>query len=98
MDILEEGPLGNIPGRGCESVMLSEGPSVEERIEECIDAGFDISTGCINLTVLFEKQNPIFRRELERCNIPDFDSILVPQRNPPNICCATQLTPSPWAP
>jgi len=63
--------------KGSTLVMLSDGPSVEARIEECAEADFDVTTKCHNLTVLFESQNPIFRRELERCDIPSFDSILV---------------------
>lgn len=60
-------------------VMLNQ-MDEEEAKEELAENMCDVSPGSqdiCNLTVSFEKQNPIFRRELERCNIPDFDSILV---------------------
>jgi len=64
--------------RGSTLVMLSDDSvSIEDRIAECFDAGYDIEKEPNNLTVTFECQNPIFRRELQRCSIPDFDSILV---------------------
>jgi len=45
--------------------MLSDQPSVEERLAELEDAGCIPETDLINLEVDFLQQNPIFRRELE---------------------------------
>jgi len=61
---------------GSQLTMLNNGISEE-------DARAELEFNHVNvgdlehLTVTFEQQNPIFRRELERCNIPEFDSILV---------------------
>lgn len=54
---------------------ISEDDAKAELAEQMcdVDSGEDLA----NLTVTFENQNPIFRRELERVNIPDYDAILV---------------------
>jgi hypothetical protein len=62
---------------GSTLVMLSDSPGKEDRIAEMLDAGFDVTAHAKNLEILFEQQNPIFRRELERINIPEFDAILI---------------------
>jgi len=78
---------------GSTLVMLSDSPSVDDRIAEMLDGGYDVGTtalgndaqkGPCNVEVLFEQQNPIFRRELERLGeggsgtpIAEFDAILV---------------------
>merc|ERR1711970_139129 len=62
---------------GSQLVMLSDQPSVEDRIKELADNSCVPSEDLKNITVEFQQQNPIFRRELERCDIPSYDSILV---------------------
>merc|ERR1719183_3406140 len=57
--------------------MLSDQPSVEDRIKELADNSCVPSEDLKNITVEFQQQNPIFRRELERCDIPSYDAILV---------------------
>jgi len=69
--------LDKFVSRGSTCMMLSDGPDIEDRIGELIDANCDPNEDLQNLQVIFEQQNPIFRRELERCNIHEFDSILV---------------------
>lgn len=69
--------LDNSVAHGSVLMMLSAGPSKEDRVGEMMDNGFDVQSSPRNITILLEQQNPIFRRELERCNIPDFDAILV---------------------
>merc|ERR1711981_1468726 len=62
---------------GSQLVMCSDQPSVEDRVQELRDNQCVPEEDLKNLTVEFQQQNPIFRRELERCDIPSFDSILV---------------------
>jgi hypothetical protein len=61
-------------------IMLSDQPSIEDRIQELADADLVVdgeTSDLERLTVEFQQQNPIFRRELQRVDIPSFDSILV---------------------
>jgi len=57
--------------------MLSTEPSEEDRRMELEDAQCMVDEDLKNVVVDFQQQNPIFRRELERCGIPDYDAILV---------------------
>merc|ERR1719409_1314978 len=59
--------------------MLSAQPSIEDRLAELEEAMCVPEDDLKNVTVLFEQQNPIFRRELERLETPiyEFDAILV---------------------
>lgn len=57
--------------------MLSTEPSEEDRRMELEDAQCMVDEDLKNVEVDFQQQNPIFRRELERCDIPSYDAILV---------------------
>jgi len=61
---------------GSQLVMLNHSVTREDAISEMEANNCDIEM-LANLKVNFETCQPIFRRELERCNIPDYDSILV---------------------
>jgi len=63
--------------QGSQLVMLSDGPSVEERVAEMLEANYDVDKDPRNLSVLLKSCSPIFRRELEMQEIPTFDAILV---------------------
>lgn len=63
---------------GSQLTMLNHSVTEEDAKPELEEGGCNLDAGdCANVTVTFETQNPIFRRELERCNIPDYDAILV---------------------
>merc|ERR1712072_1662876 len=57
--------------------MLSDLPSIEDRIAELEENQLVPDQDLKNITVNFLQQNPIFRRDLLRCDIPSYDSILV---------------------
>merc|ERR1711981_1265544 len=65
--------------------LLSDGPDIEDRRAELEDAQCVPDEDLANLDVTFEQQNPIFRRELERCDIPSYDAILVLTETRPGV-------------
>jgi len=62
---------------GSHLTMLSAEPSEEDRRAELEDAQCNPDEDLQNVQVSFQVQNPIFRRELERVDIPSYDAILV---------------------
>ena len=62
-------------------MMLSDN-SIEDRIAELAENQCVVEEDLKNLRVSFEARNPIFRRELERVDIPSYDSILVTETRP----------------
>jgi len=57
-------------------VLLSNNDK-QDRVDELLHAGCNVESDTQNLSVVLEQENPIFRRELERVDVPSFDSILI---------------------
>jgi hypothetical protein len=70
---------------GSQLTMLSDSPDEETRREILADAECVPEEDLHNLTVDFSSETPIFRRELERVDIPSYDAILVLTETRPGI-------------